>query len=83
MQCYSPGMRTTVHLDDDVAAALDRQRKEANQGLSEAVNDLIRRGLRMSRQQREVTLRTASVGLRVNVANVAEALEVLEGPAAR
>jgi metal-responsive CopG/Arc/MetJ family transcriptional regulator len=76
-------MRTTVHLDDDVAAALDRQRKEANQGLSEAVNDLIRRGLRMSRQQREVTLRTASVGLRVNVANVAEALEVLEGPAAR
>lgn len=76
-------MRTTVQLDDDVAAAVDRHRRESNQGLSEAINHLIRVGLQRPRKRREVTPRTARLGLRVDVANVAEALELLEGPAAR
>ncbi|EFD17917.1 ribbon-helix-helix protein, CopG family [Mycobacterium tuberculosis] len=38
-------MRTTVSLADDVAAAVQRLRKERSIGLSEAVNELIRAGL--------------------------------------
>ena len=38
-------MRTTLSLDDDVAAAVQRLREERHVGLSEAVNELIRAGL--------------------------------------
>jgi metal-responsive CopG/Arc/MetJ family transcriptional regulator len=76
-------MRTTVSLDDDVAAAVDRLRRERHMGLSEAVNELIRDGLRAPRRRREFRQRTADMGLRIDVSNVAEALEVLEGPSAR
>ena len=37
-------MRTTVNLDDDVSAALDRLRRERGLGRSEAVNELVRSG---------------------------------------
>jgi metal-responsive CopG/Arc/MetJ family transcriptional regulator len=76
-------MRTTVSLDDDVAAAVDRLRRERHMGLSEAVNELIRDGLRAPRRRREFRQPTADMGLRIDVSNVAEALEVLEGPSAR
>lgn len=42
---HNSGMRTTVSLADDVAAAVQRLRKERSIGLSEAVNELIRAGL--------------------------------------
>jgi plasmid stability protein len=38
-------MRTTVTLDDDVVAALDRRRRELKRSLEQEVNDLIRAGL--------------------------------------
>ena len=38
-------MRTTLSLDDDVAAAVQRLREERHLGLSEAVNELVRAGL--------------------------------------
>ena len=76
-------MRTTVSLDDDVAAAVEQLRRERNLGLSEAINELIRTGLRVPRQQREFRQRTANLGLRIDVANVAEALDLLDGPTAR
>ena len=38
-------MRTTLTLDDDVAAALERRRTERGTGLRAEVNDLLRRGL--------------------------------------
>ena len=38
-------MRTTVTLDDDVAAAVDLVRRERGVGLSEALNELVRRGM--------------------------------------
>jgi hypothetical protein len=38
-------MRTTLTLDDDVAVALDRRRRELNHSLKQEVNDLIRAGL--------------------------------------
>jgi hypothetical protein len=76
-------MRTTVNLDPDVAAAIDRLRRERAIGLSEAVNELIRAGLRVGRGGRAFRQRTQPLGLAIDVANVAEALEQLEGPAYR
>lgn len=72
-------MRTTVRLDDDVAAAAERLRRERHIGLGEAVNELARAGLAHRNAERKpFRQRTASVGLRVDVSNVAEVLEVLD-----
>lgn len=76
-------MRTTVTLDDDVAAAVERLRRERSLGLSQAVNELVRAGLRAKREQRRFEQRSTRLGLKVDVTNVAEALEQLEGPSAR
>lgn len=38
-------MRTTLTLDPDVAAALERRRRERGTGLKQEVNDLLRAGL--------------------------------------
>lgn len=42
-------MRTTLTLDDDVVAALDRRRAERGTGLRREVNDLLRAGLAAER----------------------------------
>jgi len=76
-------MRTTVSLDDDVAAAVEKLRRERRLGLSEAVNELIRVGLRTPRRRQAFRQRTADLGLRIDVSNVAEALDLLDGPATR
>jgi len=76
-------MRSTVIFDDDVAAALDRLRRERDVGLSEAVNELIRAGLTVKPGKRPFKQRSQPMGLRIDVRNVAEALELLEGPTAR
>lgn len=76
-------MRTTVSLDPDVAAAVEALRRERNIGLSDAVNELVRVGLRVPAQQTTFVQRTADLGLRIDVSNVAEALDALDGPAAR
>jgi antitoxin component of RelBE/YafQ-DinJ toxin-antitoxin module len=71
-------MRTTVRLDEDVLAAAEKLRRELHVGLSQAVNELARRGMQRSAAQRPFRQRTRSLGLRVDVANVAEALELLD-----
>ena len=77
-------MRTTVDLEDDVAAAIDRLRKEGSIGLSEAVNRLVRAGLMaVGTERHRFEQRTQDVGLKIDVTNVAEALEALEGPSTR
>ncbi len=76
-------MRTTITLDDDVAAAVERLRRDRSLGLSQVVNELIRAGLRGRRARRRFRQRSGALGLRVDVGNVAEALELLEGPARR
>lgn len=70
-------------LDDDVAAALESLRREKGLGLSEAVNHLIRNGLRQSGHRPRVRLDADDLGLRIDISNVAEALEWSEGPAWR
>jgi len=76
-------MLTTVTLDDDVAAAVERLRRDRSIGLSEAINELIRAGLTVKRPRKPFRQRTEHIGFKVDVTNVAEALELLEGPAAR
>ncbi len=39
-------MRTTLTLEDDVAAAIDHRRRERNHSLKQEVNELLRAGLR-------------------------------------
>ena len=71
-------MRITVTLNADVAAAVQLFREERNIGLSDAVNELIRAGLAASPRRRVFRQRTANLGLRVDVSNVADTLEHLD-----
>lgn len=72
-----------MSLDDDVAAAVQRVRDEHRIGLSEAVNELIRAGLTVPRQRSRFVQRSFAMGARIDVGNVADALETLEGPGHR
>lgn len=75
-------MRTTVTLDDDVAAAVAKLRRERSSGLSEVLNDLARAGLNAAAPARAgFHQRTHDLGSGVDVSNVAEAIETLDGPA--
>lgn len=76
-------MRTTVEFDDDVATAIAQLRKERGAGVSEAVNELIRRGLLHRPQAQPFTQVTGSLGLRIDVTNIADALDLLEGSESR
>jgi Arc/MetJ family transcription regulator len=76
-------MRTTVSLDDDVAAAVEEIRRSKHVGLSEAVNELARAGMAAPAERRVFRQRTADLGIRIDVSNVAEALDTLDGPGAR
>jgi adenine C2-methylase RlmN of 23S rRNA A2503 and tRNA A37 len=76
-------MRTTLTLDDDVAAQLDRLRRQRSLKFRDLVNDALRRGLRdMSGEPRtREVLRTRAFDMGeplINIDNVAEALGHLE-----
>lgn len=76
-------MRTTVELDADAARAIEQLRREEGLGVSEAVNLLIRRGLLPRASSAPFRQPVRAIGIRVDVSNVAETLDVLEGPGAR
>jgi predicted transcriptional regulator len=76
-------MRTTVTLESDVAAAVERLRRERSIGVSEAVNELIRAALVARRRRTLYKHRSQEIGLRIDVTNVSEAIELLEGPGSR
>jgi hypothetical protein len=76
-------VRTTVTLADDVAAAVERLRTERGLGLSEALNELARAGLRRPAERRPFSQESHSLGLKIDVTDVADALELLEGEVAR
>lgn len=83
MLMYRRAVRTTVEFDADTAKAVERLRREKGLGVSEAVNELIRRGMLKSERRPKFSQRTRSLGMRIDVSNVADALETLDGPAAR
>lgn len=73
-------MRTTVTLDPDVAAAVQRLREDRGLGVSEAVNELVRAGMQQRPGRRRFRQRSTRLGLSVDVTNVAEALDLLDEP---
>ncbi len=78
-------MRTTITLSDDVAAGIDKLRRERGLGLSEAVNDLIRAGLMDRGAKSRVEFPTHDMGIGIDVRDIGEAIEAIElhdGPAA-
>ena len=82
-------MRTTLSLDDDVAAALDQLRRARNATFKEIVNQALREGLKQMRAEprRRKAFQTQSVdlgALRIgSIDNVAEALAIADGDAFR
>lgn len=77
-------MRTTLRIDDDVAAMLEQLRKKRGAALKSLINEALRRGLRemAARPKPRSPIRTQSVDLgRVRVAsidNIAEVLAIAE-----
>lgn len=71
-------MRTTVTLDDDVAAEVARLRRRRRIGVSEAVNELVRAGMSTKTTRAPFRQRTVEFDLLVNVDDVAEVLELLD-----
>ena len=75
-------MRTTITLDDDVAAVVTHVQRESGIGVSAAVNQLIRNSLVGSTPAQPFVQQTSAMLGRIDVTNVAEAIEVLDGPGA-
>ena len=82
---YTSEMRTTLTVDDDVAAILQRLRKSREMSLKELINEALRRGLgEMTspiKPRRGVRTRPVSLGgLRIpSIDNITEVLAVAEG----
>jgi hypothetical protein len=80
-------MRTTLTLDDDVAAILERLRKSRDASLKDLVNEALSRGLKdmTRRTKRRERLQTRSVALGplriASLDNIGEAHAVAEGEA--
>lgn len=72
-------MRTTVEFDDDTAKAVEALRRDRGIGVSEAVNELIRQALLPRPAAAAFVQRTRPLDLSIDVSNVAEVLELLEG----
>lgn len=71
-------MRTTVTLADDVAAEVERLRRERGLGMSAAVNELARAGMSGPRREELFRQRGVALGLRVDVSNVADVLDAMD-----
>ncbi len=80
-------MRTTLTIDDDVAATLQRLRGKRDASLKDLINEALRRGLRdmstPSKQRKPHRTPSAHLGTpRIpNIDNIAEVLAVIEGEA--
>lgn len=79
-------MRTTLTIDDDVAAQIKRLRRNRDVNLKELVNEALRRGLRDMAEppKKRVPFRTQGHAMgapRIDIDNVAEALAHAEGDA--
>jgi len=81
---YALMMRTTLTLDKDVAAVIERLRKTRRQSLRDIVNEALREGLKHlaepRRKRKPFRTETVDLGrcLLVNVDNVAEILAIAE-----
>ncbi len=77
-------MRTTLTLDDDVAAQIDQLRRDGDGSIKDVINEALRRGLQEMRgpqpERRHFRTETHAMGSpRIGVDNIAEALTYSEG----
>lgn len=75
---YNGRMRTTVNLDEDVARKVAELQRERGLGLSAAVNELARAGIRHVRPDYHYEHPTRDMGARMDLTNVADVLELLD-----
>lgn len=79
-------MRTTLTLDDDVAAKLKRETRRSGRSFRDVVNDTLRQGMstrRLPRGDSHFVVKTRKMGpLRSDLSldNVAELIDRTEGP---
>lgn len=73
-------MRTTLSLEPDVAAEVERLRREEGLGLSAAVNRLARSGMSAGAPSQLPVFRqfTAPLGAKVSLDNIGDVLELLD-----
>ena len=81
-------MRTTLTIDDDVAAKLRDEMARSQRSLKEVVNAFLRRGLRTPRDEdlaRPFTVKARSMGLRdgFDLDDIGGLLEFLDGVSRR
>jgi hypothetical protein len=78
-------MRTTLTLDDDVAAKLKAESRRASRPFREIVNETLRRGLesrRAAAQQQTFKVTARDLGILkpgLSLDNIAELIELMEG----
>ena len=72
-------MRTTVSLDPDVEAEVERLRRREGIGVSEAVNRLARQGLARPTRVGGYQHHAADLGIRIDVTNIGDVLDLLDG----
>lgn len=77
-------VRTTLTLDEDVAAQLRRESRRSGRPFRELVNDALRTGLerRLERRPAPFVVRATNMGLRkgVSLDSISQLLEQVEGP---
>ena len=76
-------MRTTLTLDDDIAAEIECLRREKETSLKDIVNDVLRRGLKdmrtLPKERKPFRTHATSMGVPLmNIDNVAEVLAFLD-----
>ena len=81
-------MRTTLTLDDDVAAKLKAEARKSGEAFKQTVNRILRLGLNARRESAPVppfTVRARAMGLRpgMSLDNIEELLDQLDGPMRR
>jgi len=78
MMRNSGQVRTTVNLEADVVAAVEEIRRTKHVGLSEAVNELARAGMRNPPRARRFRQRTYPMDARIDVTDVGDVLDILD-----
>ena len=80
-------MRTTLTLDEDVAATLKSEARRTGRSLKETVNELLRAGLAQNRAKKDRPLRIHAkhMGVRpgLDYDRISRLLEEVEGPTHR
>ena len=70
-------MRTTIALDPDIEAEVERLRRQEGLGLSEAVNTLARRGMVPSQREAPYEFNPRSLHALIDLTNIAEVLSLI------